>query len=100
MAGGRRSGVKSRLQRRIVGLRGNAQHQMTSCLIGKYQNLVIEDLNVAGMMRGGTSKAQADAGMGEIKRQLVYKGEWYHCKVVLAHRYYPFEQRLALPAGS
>ena len=80
---------QDRLQRRIVGLRGNAQHQMTSCLIGKYQNLVIEDLNVAGMMRGGTSKAQADAGMGEIKRQLVYKGEWYHCKVVLAHRYYP-----------
>ena len=52
------------LNRRIRGLRRNAQHQMTSQLVHKFQNLVIEDLNVAGMMQGKTPKAQADAGMG------------------------------------
>ena len=61
-------------QRRIRGLRGNAQHQMTSTVTRKFRELVIEDLNVAGMMRGRTPRAQADAGMGEIKRQLIYKG--------------------------
>ena len=41
-------------QRRIRGLRHNAQHQMTSTVTKKYRELVIEDLNVAGMMRGPT----------------------------------------------
>ena len=78
-----------RLQRRITGLRRNAHHQMTSALVNKFQSLVIEDLNVEGMMADLTPKAQADAGMGEIKRQIIYKGQWHHCKVVLADRYYP-----------
>ena len=80
---------QDRFQRRIVGLRSNAQHQMTSCLVGKYQNLVVEDLNVVGMMKGWTPKAQADAGMVEIKRQLVYKGQWHHCRITIANRFYP-----------
>ena len=78
-----------RLQRRTAGLRRNAQHQMTSTLMNKFQSLVIEDLNVIGMMTGLTPKAQADAGMGEIRRQLIYKGQWHHCKVSLADRFYP-----------
>ena len=78
-----------RLQRRTTGLRRNAQHQMTSVLVNKFQALVIEDLNVKGMMAGLTPKAQADAGMGEVKRQLLYKGQWHHCNVVMADRYYP-----------
>ena len=78
-----------RLHRRITGLRKNAQHQMTSQLVNKFQHLVIEDLNVAGLMKGPTPKAQADASMGEIKRQITYKGQWHHCEVSLAHRFYP-----------
>ena len=27
--------------------------------------------------------------MGEIKRQLIYKAEWRHCNITLAHRFYP-----------
>ena len=77
------------LQRRTIGLRRNAHHQMTSTLVNKFQSLVIEDLNIRGMMSGLTPKAQADAGMGEIRRQLLYKGEWHHCDVVLADRFYP-----------
>ena len=50
--------------RRIRGLRHNAQHQMTSTVTKKFSELVIEDLNVAGLMRGNTPRAQADAGMG------------------------------------
>ena len=66
-------------QRRIRGLRRHdAQHQMTSTVTKKFSDLVIEDLNVAGLMRGNTPRAQADAGMGDIKRQLIYKGQWRH----------------------
>ena len=66
--------------RRIRGLRHDAQHQMTSTVTRKFSELVIEDLNVAGMMRGRTPRAQADAGMGDIKRQLILQG------AVAAHR--------------
>ena len=48
---------------------------MTSQLVQKAQHLVIEDLHLAGLMAGRTPKAQADAAMGEIKRQLIYKGQ-------------------------
>ena len=76
-------------QRRIRGLRQNAQHQMTSTVTRKFSELVIEDLNVAGLMRGNTPRAQADAGMGDIKRQLIYKGRWRHTEVILAPMWFP-----------
>ena len=75
--------------RRIRGLRHNAQHHMTSTVTRKFSDLVIEDLNVAGLMRGNTPRAQADAGMGDLKRQMVYKGLWRHTRVVLAPRWFP-----------
>ena len=78
-----------RLHHRIVSLRKNAQHQMSNELVHKYQYLVIEDVYAAGLMQGNTPKAQADAGMGEIKRQIIYKGQWHHCNVLLAPRFYP-----------
>ena len=68
-----------RCHRRIRGIRHNAIHQMTNTLTRKYNVLVIEDLNVAGMMAGPTPKAQADASMGEIRRQLEYKVHGDRC---------------------
>ena len=63
-----------RLYRRINGLRKEAQHRMTSELVHKYQHLVIEDINIVGLMQGKTPKAQADAGMGEIKTPTTLQG--------------------------
>ena len=60
--------------RRVRGLRHDAQHQMTSTVTRKFSDLVIEDLNVAGLMRGNTPRAQADAGMGDVKRQTGLQG--------------------------
>ena len=62
---------------------------MTSTVTRKFSELVIEDLNVAGLMRGNTPRAQADAGMGDIKRQLIYKGQWRHTEVILASMWFP-----------
>ena len=62
---------------------------MTSTVTRKFSDLVIEDLHVAGLMRGNTPRAQADAGMGDIKRQLVYKGQWRHTRVILAPMWFP-----------
>ena len=84
------------LYQRINGLRNNAVHQMTSELTHKFQHLVIEDLHVAGLMKGKTPKALADASMGEIKRQLSYKGDWRHCQITLAPRFYPSSKTCSL----
>ena len=62
---------------------------MTSQLVCRYKHLVIEDLNVRGMMQGSTPKAQAYAAMGAIRRKLEYKAPWHHCHLSLAHRLYP-----------
>ena len=76
--------------RRIRGLRSNAQHQMTNTVTRKFSELgQLRICNVAGLMRGNTPRAQADAGMGDIKRQLVYKGLWRHTRVTLASVWFP-----------
>ena len=75
--------------RRINGLRRNAVHQMTNALTRKYSQLVVEDLNVAGMMRGRTPAAQADVAMGEIARQIAYKAQWRHTGLTKAPKTFP-----------
>ena len=40
-------------------------------------------------MRGITPRAQADAGMGEVKRQLIYKSLWRPTVVTLGPVWYP-----------
>ena len=60
--------------------------------------IVIEVLNVAGMMRAqarrrqrrpGLNRALADAGLGELRRQLGYKTIWYGSQLAVAGRWYP-----------
>ena len=67
---------------------------MTSALVNKFQSLAIEDLNVKGMMAGLTPKAQADSGMGEIKRQLLYKGQVASLHGGAGRQVLPIEQDL------
>ena len=57
---------------------------MTRDLVNRYSMLVVEDLNITGMMRGPTPKAQADSAMGEIRRQLYYKSKWYNTDLMVA----------------
>ena len=38
---------------------------------------------------GQDPQGQADASMGEIKRQLLYKGQRHHCEITLAPPFYP-----------
>ena len=56
--------------------------------------MVLEDLNVRGMLRNHhLAQAIADVGMAEFRRQLTYKGAWYGCAVVVADRFYPSTKR-------
>jgi putative transposase len=51
--------------------------------------VVLEDLFVAGMVRNHhLAKSISDAGMGELRRQVTYKAEWYGVELIIADRFY------------
>lgn len=80
----------ARLHRRIAHQRANTLHQLTSRLAKTKSVVVIEDLNVAGMLKNHRlAQAIADVGFGEFRRQLTYKAAWYGCRVVVVNRWEP-----------
>lgn len=83
-----------KLQHKLADIRTNYRHTMTHQIVEKKpERIVIEDLNVKGMMKNKhLSKAVAQQGFNEIKNQLVYKCEDYGIELVLADRWYPSSQ--------
>jgi len=67
------------LHERITNQRTDYIHKTTSSLVkGDNQTFVIEDLNVAGMLKNRKlSQAISDVSFGEFSRQMQYKCEWY-----------------------
>jgi len=54
----------------------------------------LEDLHVSGMMQNHhLAQAIMDVGFNEFRRQLLYKGQWYGCQVILADPFYPSSKR-------
>ena len=81
---------RARLHYRVSCQRNNHLHQLSSSLAKTKSVIVLEDLHVKGMKRNRTlALSIGDAGMGELRRQLAYKSEWYGSILVLADRFYP-----------
>ncbi|HEV2460464.1 MAG TPA: RNA-guided endonuclease TnpB family protein, partial [Ktedonobacterales bacterium] len=76
--------------RKVANLRANTLHQLTSRLAKTKSVVVIEDLNVAGMLKNHhLAQAIGDVGFAEFRRQLTYKAAWYGCRVVVVSRWEP-----------
>ena len=76
--------------RKIANTRRHLVHQVSKTLVTKCQVLVIEDLNVAGMVRNrNLAKSISDAAMGELRRQIQYKAKWHGVEVRVAERFFP-----------
>ncbi|MGV9709023.1 IS607 family element RNA-guided endonuclease TnpB, partial [Streptomyces sp. NPDC003483] len=79
-----------RAHARIRHLREDALHKLTTGIAREYGTVVVEDLNVAGMLRNRKlARHIADAGFGAIRRQLGYKTRWNGGELVVADRWYP-----------
>jgi putative transposase len=79
---------------RVANLRKDALHQATTFLTITKSAIVLENLNVSGMMKNHhLAQAIADVGLYEFRRQLEYKGQWYGCEVLLADRFFPSTKR-------
>jgi putative transposase len=89
----------TRLHRRIACVRTDAISKLTTRLAKTHGTVVVETLNLAGMLtQKGLPGVRArrrnlsGAGLGQIRRQLGYKQAWYGCRLVEADRFYPSSQ--------
>lgn len=85
--------ARSRLaktHRKVANTRRHLVHQASRTLVDRAQVLVIEDLNVAGMVRNRhLARSISDAAMGELSRQLLYKAKWHGVEVRVADQFFP-----------
>ncbi|MGH3714211.1 MAG: IS607 family element RNA-guided endonuclease TnpB [Micromonosporaceae bacterium] len=80
----------ARLHNRVANLRKDGLHKLTTRLAATYGTIVVEDLNVAGMLRNRRlARHLADASFAEIRRQLGYKTGWNGGTLTVADRWYP-----------
>ena len=80
----------ARIHARITDRRRDHLHKLTTRLVRENQTVVIEDLNVRGMV-GNHSMARAisDAAWSELRRMLRYKCAWYGRGLVVVDRWLP-----------
>ncbi len=92
----RRTDAISALNARIANQRSDAIHKLTTRLAKTHGTVVVESLNVSGMLRqkhipGARARRRglSDASMSKLRRQLSYKCTWYGSVLIEADAYYP-----------
>lgn len=79
-----------RLHQRIANIRRDVAHKATSMIAAKAGTIVVETLNVRGMLKGrNLAKSVADAGMADFLRMLRYKATCAGCTIIEADRWFP-----------
>lgn len=80
-----------KLNHRLTNIRHDYLHQVTTEIINqKPKFIVLEDLNVKGMMKNRhLAKAVQEQGFYEFYRQIQYKCNWNNIPFIEADRYYP-----------
>ncbi|MBW4499678.1 MAG: transposase [Scytonema hyalinum WJT4-NPBG1] len=75
---------------KVANIRKDTLHKITNYLCKKHAIIVVEDLNVSGMIKNDKlAQAIADCGFHEFRRQLEYKCEKFGSKLIVADQWYP-----------
>ncbi|MCH2247960.1 MAG: transposase [Crocosphaera sp.] len=84
---------------KVANLRRDYLHKITSYLAKNFSSIVIEDLNVKGMLANrnppptppgrGARGVGSELGFYEFRRQLEYKCELYGSKLTIVDRWFP-----------
>ena len=88
----------------MANLRRNVLHQATARIVARTKPdserpsvVVLEDLNVAGMVKNRhLARAISDVGMSEFRRQVLYKAAWAGVRVVIAPRFFASSKRCSV----
>ncbi|GAC1580456.1 MAG: IS607 family element RNA-guided endonuclease TnpB [Candidatus Dormibacteria bacterium] len=99
----------ARCHARVANVRRDHLHKLTTTLARNHGCVVIEDLNLQGMVRSargtvaargtnvaakaGLNRSLADAGLGELRRMLTYKCAWYGSRLIVAPRFFASSKR-------
>jgi putative transposase len=79
----------ARHHRKTRNIRKDYLHKLSTNLAKNKSVIIVENLDIKGMLKGPLNRSIHDAGWGEFKRMLEYKTKWYGSKLILAPRYYP-----------
>ena len=80
---------RRRLHARVVNVRSDHHHKATTAIAKSCGRVVVETLNVAGMMMNRRlARAISDAGMSGFLTKLEYKCAWYGPEFVKADRWF------------
>ena len=80
----------ARVHARITDRRRDYLHKLSTRLVRDNQAVVIEDLNVAGMLRNHSlARAISSAAWSDLRGMLEYKCDWYGRDLIVAGRWFP-----------
>ena len=84
----------AKLNEKIRNRKLNFLHDVTNHLIDENQVIVMEDLNVKGMVRNHKlAESISEVNWGEFRRILTYKAAWHGRQLVFIDRFYPSSKR-------
>jgi len=77
----------ARIYARVANVRADVLNKATTGLAGRYETIIVEDLNVTGMLANrALARAVADQGFGHIRRMLSHKTRWNSGTLLTADR--------------
>lgn len=78
------------LHEKITNIRKDFQHKLSTDLVKRYDIILIEDLNIQGMMKNHhLSRAIGRCGFYEFKSMLEYKCQEHDKQLIVIDRWYP-----------
>jgi IS605 OrfB family transposase len=90
----------ARLHARVADQRREALHRATTGIVREAQVIAIESLRVKAMSRSMGRRAfrrsVGDAALGEVRRQLTYKGAWADRQVIAVDAFFPSSKRCSV----
>jgi putative transposase len=79
---------------KISNIRKNALHQCSNAITKRASVIILEDLNVVGMLKNHRlAGALSDAAVSELHRQIRYKASWKGVTVQTADRWFPSSKK-------
>lgn len=80
----------AKLHFRISNQRQAVLHELSDYLTCHFDRIVIEDLNVKGMVKNHKlARSISDAGFGYLRQQIEYKARLRNCEIIIADRFFP-----------
>ena len=80
----------AKLHNKIANIRQDFLHKLSTKIINENQVIVLEDLNVKGMMKNHhLAKAISNCSWSTFVNMLQYKSDWYRREVIKIDRWFP-----------